>query len=51
MTWAEEEESPGVMESVRELLCLPRRYDWIPAAVMGAYATPPCLAWRAIAAA
>lgn len=49
--WAEEEESPGVMESVRELLCLPRRYDWIPAAVMGAYATPPRSAWRPIAAA
>lgn len=49
--WAEEEESPGVMESVRELLCLPRRYDWIPPAVTAAYPTPPRSSWRAIAAA
>lgn len=49
--WAEEEESPGVMESVRELLCLPRRYDWTPIAVIRAYTTRPRSTWRAIAAA
>lgn len=49
--WAEEEASPGVMESVRELLCLPRRYDWTPMAVIRAYTTRPGSSWRAIAAA